>query len=65
MDYPSNIHLTVVTFVTNDVSDKCYFCSDAGELYAKKLANFVEKRLKHEKTASVRISLFFHAVIDD
>jgi len=27
--------------------------SDAGELYAKKLANFVEKRLKNERAASV------------
>ncbi|RRT63828.1 hypothetical protein B296_00007356 [Ensete ventricosum] len=30
--------------------------SEAGELYAKKLANFVEKRLKSERTASVRIT---------
>ncbi|KAJ8431779.1 hypothetical protein Cgig2_026656 [Carnegiea gigantea] len=29
--------------------------SDAGELYAKKLANFVEKRLKSERAASVSI----------
>ncbi|KAG6535589.1 hypothetical protein ZIOFF_000611 [Zingiber officinale] len=29
--------------------------SEAGELYAKKLANFVEKRLKSEKTASVTL----------
>jgi 6-phosphofructo-2-kinase / fructose-2,6-biphosphatase 3 len=27
--------------------------SENGELYAKKLANFVEKRLKNEKTATV------------
>lgn len=27
--------------------------SDAGELYAKKLGNFVEKRLKSERAASV------------
>ncbi|KAM7522052.1 hypothetical protein LguiA_011954 [Lonicera macranthoides] len=27
--------------------------SDAGELYAKKLANFVEKRLKNERAASI------------
>jgi hypothetical protein len=31
------------------------FCSDAGEIYAKKLANFVEKRLKSEKAASVSL----------
>lgn len=31
--------------------------SGAGELYARKLASFVEKRLKSEKTACVRISL--------
>ncbi|URD81770.1 6-phosphofructo-2-kinase [Musa troglodytarum] len=28
--------------------------SEAGELYAKKLANFVEKRLKSERTASIQ-----------
>lgn len=28
--------------------------SEDGELYSKKLANFIEKRLKSEKTASVR-----------
>jgi len=28
-------------------------CSETGELYAKKLANFIEKRLKYEKTATV------------
>jgi 6-phosphofructo-2-kinase/fructose-2,6-biphosphatase len=27
--------------------------SEAGELYAKKLANFIKKRLKSEKTATV------------
>ncbi|KAF3333613.1 6-phosphofructo-2-kinase/fructose-2,6-bisphosphatase-like protein [Carex littledalei] len=32
--------------------------SDAGELYSKKLANFIEKRLKSEKTASVSTHLF-------
>jgi len=33
----------------------CLFmvCSETGELYAKKLANFIEKRLKYEKTATV------------
>ena len=33
-----------------------FLSSEAGELYAKKLANFVEKRLKSERTASVRIT---------
>lgn len=28
-------------------------CSDRGEVYAKKLANFVERRLKSERAASV------------
>lgn len=32
-----------------------HMCSDSGELYAKKLANFVEKRLKSERAASVSI----------
>lgn len=38
----------------------CYFslCSDSGELYSKKLANFVEKRLKNERAASVSLSNF-------
>lgn len=38
----------------------CYFsfCSDSGELYSKKLANFVEKRLKNERAASVSFSNF-------
>ncbi|XP_028548112.1 6-phosphofructo-2-kinase/fructose-2,6-bisphosphatase-like [Dendrobium catenatum] len=31
--------------------------SDLGNIYSKKLANFVEKRLKSERTASVRIIL--------
>jgi hypothetical protein len=35
-----------------------YQCSEAGELYSKKLANFIEKRLKSEKTASVRSHFF-------
>lgn len=30
------------------------FDSATGELYAKKLTNFVEKRLKNERAASVR-----------
>lgn len=30
-----------------------FFGSDTGEIYAKKLANFVEKRLKNERAASV------------
>ena len=30
--------------------------SESGKIYAKKLANFVEKRLKNEKAASVSIS---------
>lgn len=34
--------------------------SEAGAPYAKKLANFVEKRLKSEKAASVRISIPIH-----
>ena len=34
------------------VASTCYD-SDAGEIYAKKLANFVEKRLKSERAASV------------
>lgn len=38
---------------------KFFSDSEAGELYAKKLANFVEKRLKNEKAASVS------SIIDD
>lgn len=39
-----------------------YQCSEAGELYSKKLANFIEKRLKSEKTASV--SHFFLEIFE-
>ncbi|XP_020108444.1 6-phosphofructo-2-kinase/fructose-2,6-bisphosphatase isoform X1 [Ananas comosus] len=37
--------------------------SDAGELYAKKLAKFVEKRLKHEKTASIWTSTLQRTIL--
>jgi hypothetical protein len=30
-------------------------CSENGEVYSRKLASFVEKRLKSERTASVSI----------
>ena len=39
------------------------FNSDAGELYAKKLSNFVEKRLKSERAVSVSfISMINHLI---
>ncbi|XP_038980244.1 6-phosphofructo-2-kinase/fructose-2,6-bisphosphatase isoform X2 [Phoenix dactylifera] len=37
--------------------------SEAGELYAKKLANFVEKRLKSERTASIWTSTLQRAIL--
>ncbi|KAK9279940.1 hypothetical protein L1049_013624 [Liquidambar formosana] len=37
--------------------------SDAGELYAKKLANFVEKRLKSERAASIWTSTLQRTII--
>ncbi|KAL8150920.1 hypothetical protein V2J09_020728 [Rumex salicifolius] len=37
--------------------------SDAGELYAKKLANFVEKRLKSERAASVWTSTLQRSIL--
>ncbi|KAJ8769799.1 hypothetical protein K2173_007659 [Erythroxylum novogranatense] len=37
--------------------------SDAGELYAKKLANFVEKRLKSEKAASIWTSTLQRTIL--
>ncbi|XP_042432043.1 6-phosphofructo-2-kinase/fructose-2,6-bisphosphatase-like [Zingiber officinale] len=37
--------------------------SEAGELYAKKLANFVEKRLKSEKTASIWTSTLQRTIL--
>ncbi|KAL6499868.1 hypothetical protein OROGR_027778 [Orobanche gracilis] len=37
--------------------------SDSGELYAKKLANFVEKRLKNEKAASIWTSTLQRTVL--
>ncbi|KAJ0979381.1 hypothetical protein J5N97_014855 [Dioscorea zingiberensis] len=37
--------------------------SEAGELYAKKLANFVEKRLKFEKTASIWTSTLQRTIL--
>ncbi|XP_011003850.1 PREDICTED: 6-phosphofructo-2-kinase/fructose-2,6-bisphosphatase-like isoform X1 [Populus euphratica] len=37
--------------------------SDAGEIYAKKLANFVEKRLKSEKAASIWTSTLQRTII--
>ncbi|KAL6577145.1 hypothetical protein OROMI_011421 [Orobanche minor] len=36
---------------------------DSGELYAKKLANFVEKRLKNEKAASIWTSTLQRTVL--
>lgn len=36
-----------------DMKDTDSLYSDKGELYAKKLSNFVEKRLKPERAASV------------
>eukprot|EP00268_Persea_americana_P005573 TRINITY_DN11889_c0_g3_i2.p1 TRINITY_DN11889_c0_g3~~TRINITY_DN11889_c0_g3_i2.p1 ORF type:complete len:231 (-),score=40.23 TRINITY_DN11889_c0_g3_i2:241-933(-) len=37
--------------------------SEAGELYAKKLANFVEKRLKPERTASIWTSTLQRTIL--
>ncbi|KAK6122138.1 hypothetical protein DH2020_044117 [Rehmannia glutinosa] len=37
--------------------------SDSGELYAKKLANFVEKRLKNEKAASIWTSTLQRTIL--
>ncbi|XP_009782679.1 6-phosphofructo-2-kinase/fructose-2,6-bisphosphatase isoform X1 [Nicotiana tabacum] len=37
--------------------------SEAGELYAKKLANFVEKRLKNEKAASIWTSTLQRTIL--
>ncbi|KAM7496427.1 hypothetical protein LguiA_020841 [Lonicera macranthoides] len=37
--------------------------SDAGELYAKKLANFVEKRLKNERAASIWTSTLQRSIL--
>ncbi|KAJ9167494.1 hypothetical protein P3X46_022142 [Hevea brasiliensis] len=37
--------------------------SDAGEIYAKKLANFVEKRLKSEKAASIWTSTLQRTIL--
>ncbi|XP_022847182.1 6-phosphofructo-2-kinase/fructose-2,6-bisphosphatase isoform X2 [Olea europaea var. sylvestris] len=37
--------------------------SDTGELYAKKLANFVEKRLKNERAASIWTSTLQRSII--
>lgn len=37
--------------------------SEAGEVYAKKLANFVEKRLKFEKTASIWTSTLQRTIL--
>ncbi|WOL16298.1 6-phosphofructo-2-kinase/fructose-2,6-bisphosphatase-like isoform X2 [Canna indica] len=37
--------------------------SEAGELYAKKLANFVEKRLKSERTASIWTSTLQRTIL--
>ncbi|KAL2486172.1 6-phosphofructo-2-kinase/fructose-2 [Abeliophyllum distichum] len=37
--------------------------SDTGEIYAKKLANFVEKRLKNERTASIWTSTLQRSII--
>ncbi|GAB4859265.1 hypothetical protein Ancab_010727 [Ancistrocladus abbreviatus] len=37
--------------------------SDAGELYAKKLANFVEKRLKSERAASIWTSTLQRSIL--
>lgn len=39
------------------------FNSDTGEIYAKKLANFVEKRLKSERAASVSFSSIQFSVL--
>ncbi|KMT02145.1 hypothetical protein BVRB_9g207270 [Beta vulgaris subsp. vulgaris] len=38
------------------------FLSDSGELYAKKLANFVEKRLKSERAASIWTSTLHRSI---
>ncbi|PSS09503.1 Fructose-2,6-bisphosphatase [Actinidia chinensis var. chinensis] len=37
--------------------------SDTGEIYAKKLANFVEKRLKNERTASIWTSTLQRTIL--
>ncbi|XP_078159910.1 6-phosphofructo-2-kinase/fructose-2,6-bisphosphatase-like isoform X1 [Carex rostrata] len=37
--------------------------SEAGELYSKKLANFIEKRLKSEKTASIWTSTLQRSIL--
>ncbi|EPS62494.1 hypothetical protein M569_12296, partial [Genlisea aurea] len=37
--------------------------SDSGEIYAKKIANFVEKRLKNEKAASIWTSTLQRTII--
>jgi hypothetical protein len=34
-------------------------CSEVGELYSRKLASFLEKRLKSERTATVSVSFAF------
>ncbi|URE07696.1 6-phosphofructo-2-kinase [Musa troglodytarum] len=39
------------------------FSSEAGELYSKKLANFVEKRLKSERTASIWTSTLQRTIL--
>lgn len=56
----SSIDLNLKELFTNGQVDYfmkvCFLIySEAGELYKKKLANFVEKRLKSERTASVCI----------
>ena len=42
---------------------KIFSDSEAGELYAKKLANFVEKRLKNEKAASIWTSTLQRTIL--
>lgn len=53
-DWPLDLLFETSYIIWNDLKvSKICFHSDAGEIYAKKLANFVEKRLKSEKAASV------------
>jgi len=52
---PQALHFSNASPFFNNL-ESCFLCySDAGELYAKKLANFVEKRMKSGRAACVSI----------
>ncbi|GAB2223296.1 hypothetical protein Drorol1_Dr00017436 [Drosera rotundifolia] len=68
-----NTHLTPRPILLTRHGESCYnvqdrlggdsVLSDAGEVYAKKLANFVDKRLKNERAASIWTSTLQRTIL--